>query len=48
MHSDDPKPILRVRPGETSRFERYSFVEAVLALDPVGRLGLVASDYRVS
>ena len=47
VHADDPRPIIRVRPDQKSGFRRYGFVDAVLGLDPVGKLGLVASDYRV-
>ena len=47
VHSDDPKPIIRVKPSATSGFRRFGFVNAVLGLDPAGKLGLVASDYRV-
>ena len=47
VHADEPKPIIRVKPDSSSGFRRYGFVDAVLALDPVGRLGLEASDYRV-
>ena len=47
VHSEDPKPILRVRPDAHSRFRRYGFVDAVLGLDPVGRLNLQQSDYKV-
>ena len=48
VHGDEPKPILRVKPDSSSGFRRYGFVDAVLALDPVGRLGLDASDYKVN
>ena len=48
VHADDPKPILRVKPDARSGFRRYGFVDAVLGLDPVGKLGLLASDYKVS
>ena len=47
VHSDEPRPILRVKPDEASRFRRYNFVNAVLALDPAGKLGLTSSDYQV-
>ena len=47
VHSDDPKPVIRVKPDASSGFRRYSFVNAVLGLDPVGKLGLTASDYKV-
>lgn len=47
VHSNDPRPIIRVKPDSSSNFRRYSFVDAILALDPVGRLGLLASDYKV-
>ena len=47
VHGDEPKPVIRVKPSESSKYRRYSFVEAVLTLDPVGKLGLVSSDYRV-
>ena len=48
VHSEDPKPSLRVKPDSVSRFSRYSFVEAVIELDPIGKLGLKASDFKVS
>ena len=48
VHSEDPKPILRVKPDASSNFRRYTFVTAVLGLDPAGKLGLDASDYKVS
>ena len=47
VHADDPKPILRVKPDPTSGFRRFGFVDAVLALDPVGKLGLTAADFKV-
>ena len=47
VHSEDPKPILRVKPNASSNFRRYTFVTAVLGLDPAGKLGLDASDYKV-
>ena len=47
VHSDDPRPVLRVKPDAASGFRRYDFVCAVLGLDPVGKLGLNASDYKV-
>ena len=47
VHSNDPRPVIRVKPDTSSNFRRYSFVDAVLSLDPVGRLGLLASDYKV-
>ena len=47
VHGEDPRPIIRVRPDKTSNFRRYGFVDAVLSLDPVGKLGLHASDYKV-
>ena len=47
VHVDEPKPLLRVKPDATSGFRRYSFVAAVLALDPSGKLGLVSSDFQV-
>ena len=48
VHSNDPRPIIRVKPDSSSNFRRYNFVDAVLTLDPVGKLGLMASDYKVS
>ena len=47
VHSNDPRPVIRVKPDTSSNFRRYSFVDTVLSLDPVGRLGLLASDYKV-
>ena len=47
VHSDEPRPILRLKPDPSSSFRRYNFVSAVLALDPVRKLGLTASDYQV-
>ena len=47
VHADEPKPILRVKPDAKSGFRRYGFVDAVLALDPVGKLGLTAADFKV-
>ena len=48
VHSDDPRPIIRVKPDADSGYRRYGFVDAVLGLDPVGKLGLTSSDYKVS
>ena len=47
VHANDPQPIIRVKPSESSRYQRFGFVDAVLNLDPDGRLGLLSSDYRV-
>ena len=47
VHSNDPRPLIRVKPDSSANFRRYNFVDAVLALDPVGKLGLMASDYKV-
>ena len=47
MHSEDPKPMLRVRPNSAARFRRFGFVDAVVELDPIGKLGLKASDFKV-
>ena len=47
VHADEPKPVLRVKPDSKSNFRRYCFVEAVLSLDPAGKLGLLPSDYKV-
>ena len=47
IHADEPKPIIRVKPDSGARYRRYGFVDAVLGLDPVGKLGLSAADYRV-
>ena len=47
VHSDDSKPMLRVKPDAKSGFRRYGFVDAVLGLDPAGKLGLDSADYRV-
>ena len=47
IHTDEPSPIIRVRPDTSSGFRRYGFVNAVLGLDPAGRLGLLSSDYQV-
>ena len=47
VHSEDPKPMIRVKPDAASRYQRYGFVDAVLGLDPVGKLGLKASDFKV-
>ena len=37
-----------MKPDQSSNFRRYTFVTAVLGLDPVGKLGLSSADYRVS
>ena len=47
VHGDDPKPIIRVKLSATANFRRYGFVDAVLGLNPAGKLGLGASDYKV-
>ena len=47
VHTDEPNPVIRVRPDTSSGFRRFGFVDAVLNLDPVGKLGLLSSDYRV-
>ena len=47
IHADDPKPMIRVKPSANSGFRRYGFVDAVLGLDPAGKLGLQASDFKV-
>ena len=36
-----------MKPDPTSGWRRYTFVAAVLGLDPAGKLGLDASDYKV-
>ena len=47
MHSEDPKPMLRVKPSMASKYVRLGFVDSVLELDPIGKLGLKASDFKV-
>ena len=47
VHSDEPKPILRVKPTAAAGFRRYGFVDAVLGLDPIGKLGMLQSDFKV-
>ena len=47
VYSDDPRPVIRVKPDANSGFRRYGFVDAVLGLDPVSKLGLTATDYKV-
>ena len=46
VHADEPKPIIRVKPSSTSGFRRYGFVDAVLGLDPLGKLGMLQSDFK--
>ena len=48
VHADEPNPVLRVRPDSSSRFRRFNFVDAILTLDPTGKLGLLSSDYQAS
>ena len=47
VHSEDPKPMLRVKPNLAAKYTRLGFVDAVLELDPIGKLGLKASDFKV-
>ena len=47
VHAEQPQPMIRVRPDLRAAFKRYSFVDAVLNLDPVGTLRLLPSDYKV-
>ena len=48
VHSEESKPMLRVKPNLASRYQRLGFVDSVLELDPIGKLGLKASDFKVS
>ena len=47
VHAEEPKPILRLRPNLQSGFRRYSFVDSVLALDPIGKMEMTAADFKV-
>ena len=47
VHADDAKPVIRVKATATSKYQRFGFVESVMSLDPVGTLGLLASDHKV-
>ena len=45
----DPRPCLRIKASENSgTFRRYGFVDAIKELDPIGSLGLLAPDFKVS
>jgi hypothetical protein len=48
VQSEDPRPIIRVKPSSSAGFRRYGFVDSVLGLDPIGKLRLTAADYKVN
>ena len=45
----DARPSIRIKSSEqSSSFRKYRFVDAIQELDPVGQIGLLAPDFKVS
>ena len=46
----DSRPTLRIKASDSPDlpFRRYGFIEAIQELDPIGALGMLAPDFKVS